>query len=88
MRILKNIVIVRKIIARCLADIRALRYQKRPEWAFSSREDKDVGVDSTGGHPAMDYAEHRRTYEGFLRLTKFVIAALALLLIGMKIFLV
>lgn len=47
-----------------------------------------MGVDSTGGHPAMDYAEHRRTYEGFLRLTKFVIAALALLLIGMKIFLV
>lgn len=47
-----------------------------------------MGVDSTGGHPAMDYAEHRRTYEGFLRLTKFVIAALVVLLIGMKIFLV
>ncbi len=47
-----------------------------------------MGTDSIGGHPAMDYAEHRRTYEGFIRLTKFAIAALAVLLIGMKIFLV
>ncbi|MEZ5898066.1 MAG: aa3-type cytochrome c oxidase subunit IV [Hyphomicrobium sp.] len=52
------------------------------------REDKDVGVDTTSGHPDMDYSEHLRTYEGFLRLTKFIIAAIVVLLVGMKIFLV
>ncbi|HMN37177.1 MAG TPA: aa3-type cytochrome c oxidase subunit IV [Hyphomicrobium sp.] len=46
-----------------------------------------MGVDTTGGHPAMEYAEHRRTYESFIRFTKIAIAALAVLLIGMKIFL-
>jgi hypothetical protein len=47
-----------------------------------------VGVDLTKGHPDMDYAEHRRTYQGFLRLTKYMIVFLVLLLLGMKVFLV
>ena len=42
----------------------------------------------TGGHPAMDYNEHKRTYSSFLAATKFVIIFMALLLIGMFIFLV
>ena len=49
---------------------------------------KDVGVNTTGGHPAMDYAEHNKTYAGFIRLTKISIVLLVLLLAGMKYFLV
>ena len=47
-----------------------------------------MGVDTTGGHSAMDYAEHNRTYAGFLKLTKISIVLLVLLLAGMKVFLV
>jgi len=36
----------------------------------------------------MDYAEHTRTYAGFLRVTKIVIVCLVVLLVGMKIFLI
>ena len=36
----------------------------------------------------MDYAEHQKTYVSFLRLTKFAIVFLVILLAGMKIFLV
>lgn len=43
---------------------------------------------STGGHPAMDYAEHHRTYAGFLTATKLSLAAVILILVGMFIFLV
>lgn len=28
-----------------------------------------MAVDPTGGHPAMDYPEHMRTYSGFLKAT-------------------
>lgn len=28
-----------------------------------------MAVDPAGGHPAMDYPEHLRTYSGFLRAT-------------------
>lgn len=47
-----------------------------------------MGVNTTGGHPAMDYAEHNKTYAGFIRLTKISIVLLVLLLAGMKYFLV
>lgn len=46
-----------------------------------------MSVDTGGGHPAMDYAEHQRTYNGFVTLTRVSIAFLTLLLIGMAIFL-
>jgi hypothetical protein len=36
----------------------------------------------------MDYAEHMRTYEGFLHLSKMLIAFLVVLLTGMYFFLV
>ena len=32
-----------------------------------------MSVDTSQGHPAMDYAEHKKTYAGFLRITKIVI---------------
>lgn len=41
-----------------------------------------------GGHPDMDYAEHKRTYEMFLSFTKWGIGFLVVLLIGMAYFLV
>ena len=43
-----------------------------------------MAVETTGGHPAMDYAEHTRTYHRFIRgtvgLILFVIAILLFLL--------
>ncbi len=47
-----------------------------------------MGVDTSGGHPAMDYAEHNRTYANFLSWTKFGIIFLVVLLAGMAYFLV
>ncbi|MFN0219708.1 MAG: aa3-type cytochrome c oxidase subunit IV [Hyphomicrobium sp.] len=47
-----------------------------------------MGIDPKGGHPAMDYNEHNKTYAGFLRFTKIAIVLLVLLLVGMKVFLV
>jgi hypothetical protein len=43
---------------------------------------------ATGGHPDMDYAEHNRTYAGFLTATKICLSAVILVLVGMYIFLV
>ena len=47
-----------------------------------------MGVNTSGGHPAMDYSEHNKTYAGFIRFTKVAIVLLVLLLAGMKYFLV
>jgi Bacterial aa3 type cytochrome c oxidase subunit IV len=35
------------------------------------------------GHPAMDYAEHYRTYNGFIKGTIIIVLLIALLLICM-----
>ena len=48
----------------------------------------DMSIDTTDGHKAMDYNEHLRTYSGFLRGTVILSALVALILIGMLIFLV
>jgi hypothetical protein len=47
-----------------------------------------MSVDTSKGHPAMDYREHTRTYDGFLRGTVILSVFVALLLLGMLIFLV
>lgn len=47
-----------------------------------------MSVDTSKGHPAMDYNEHERTYGGFLRFTKIAIIALIALLAAMAYFLV
>ncbi len=44
-------------------------------------------VAHTGGSTAMDYAEHERTYRGFVRFTKIATTVIVLILIGMAIFL-
>lgn len=47
-----------------------------------------MSVDTSGGHPAMDYREHVRTYKGFVAGTVILIVLVALILFGMLIFLV
>jgi Bacterial aa3 type cytochrome c oxidase subunit IV len=44
--------------------------------------------DQAGGHPDMDYAEHNRTYNGFILGTKILAGIVTLLLIWMLVFLV
>ncbi len=46
-----------------------------------------MSIDTSKGHPAMDYKEHVRTYNGFMLFTKISIVLLAILLAGMAIFL-
>lgn len=47
-----------------------------------------MAIDMNGGHPAMDYAEHGRTYHRFIQFTKYGIGFLVVLLVGMFFFLV
>lgn len=47
-----------------------------------------MAIDTSKGHPAMDYREHVTTYRGFLKLVQWAIVFLAVLLILMAYFLV
>lgn len=47
-----------------------------------------MSIDTSDGHHAMDYREHVRTYSGFLKGTIALIVLVALILLGMLIFLV
>ena len=47
-----------------------------------------MSVDTSNGHPAMDYAQHVGTYNSFLRFSKIGIVLIVLLLAGMYYFLV
>ena len=40
-----------------------------------------MAIDPTGGHSAMDYPEHIRTYSGFLRATMIMIALIVVILL-------
>jgi hypothetical protein len=40
-----------------------------------------MAVEPSGGHPAMDYPEHLRTYRGFLRVMMILIAFVAVVLL-------
>jgi Bacterial aa3 type cytochrome c oxidase subunit IV len=40
-----------------------------------------MAIDPAGGHPAMDYPEHLRTYSGFVRGTIVMIVMVALILL-------
>ncbi len=46
-----------------------------------------MSVNLTGGHAAMDYPEHARTYSAFLLGSKLLILFVAALLLGMAVFL-
>jgi hypothetical protein len=43
-------------------------------------------LDPAEGHPAMNYAEHERTYKLFLRLTGFVIIGVVIIMAFLAIF--
>jgi hypothetical protein len=72
----------RQLLRRFLHKCAAGRETQQP------RDDTSMSIDTSKGHPAMDYAEHTATYSGFLSLTKYLIAFLIVLLVGMYYFLV
>lgn len=45
-------------------------------------------IDTSNGHPAMDYPEHIRTYKGFLRATVVMTVLAVLVLLFMLVTLV
>ena len=47
-----------------------------------------MSIDTSDGHAAMDYSEHVRTFNGFVKGTTILIVLIALLLLGMFVFLV
>ena len=47
-----------------------------------------MSVDTSNGHPAMDYDQHKGTYNAFLRYSKIGIVLIIMLLVGMYLFLV
>ncbi len=47
-----------------------------------------MSIDTTGGHPEMDYREHVRTYNGFIKGTIVLTVLVVLILAGMAAFLV
>ncbi len=46
-----------------------------------------MAIDTSGGSPQMDYAEHIRTYRAFVKGTIILLAGVAAILAGMAIFL-
>jgi hypothetical protein len=40
-----------------------------------------MAVDPSGGHPAMDYPEHLRTYSGFLKATGILVVLVVAILV-------
>ncbi|RTL60551.1 MAG: aa3-type cytochrome c oxidase subunit IV [Hyphomicrobiales bacterium] len=40
-----------------------------------------MSIDTSNGHPAMDYPEHVRTYNGFIKASIFLIVFIALVLL-------
>lgn len=47
-----------------------------------------MAIETKGGHPDMDYAEHMSTYHGFIKTVQIAVVFLVVLLIGMYVFLV
>jgi len=47
----------------------------------SEIEDRPMAIDPAGGHPAMDYQEHLRTYSGFIKGTVVMIVLIVLILL-------
>jgi hypothetical protein len=45
-------------------------------------------IDPSEGHPAMDYAEHQRTYKMFLKLSVYIVVATVALMAFLALFVV
>lgn len=52
------------------------------------QDELGMSIDTSDGHEAMDYREHVRTYDRFLKGTVVLMATVAIILLGMLIFLV
>jgi len=65
-----------------------LRYHHSCRFGHESHKGNEMSVDTSGGHPAMDYKEHERTYAGFIRWTVIGTVLCVLILAGMAVFLV
>jgi hypothetical protein len=46
-----------------------------------------MSVNTSGGHPEMDYKEHTRTYSGFVRGLQLIVGVVLLTLVLMTVFL-
>ena len=46
-----------------------------------------MSIDTSDGHPAMDYREHIRTYNRFIKVTIVLVVHIVVILLGMLIFL-
>jgi len=79
---------LRKVVRPQLEACGLLGYQARSQLQADHSGDADVSINTSGGHAAMDYAEHQRTYAGFLYLAKITIVLIVALLAGMAFFLV
>ena len=64
--------------AGCWASFDGASGQKDPAWGHRGQYAETV---SPGEHPDMDYAEHEATYAFFLRLIKYLVAAVVIILI-------
>ena len=67
--------------------MRPLRYQGVLQYGRIARE-STMSIDTSDGHKAMDYREHVRTYDGFLKGSIVLVVLVALILISMLVFLV
>jgi hypothetical protein len=58
-------------------------YQDACDTTLSDLQDMGalMAIDPAGGHPAMDYPEHVRTYGGFLRATAILISLVVVILL-------
>jgi hypothetical protein len=63
------------------------RWVKEKSYKQPKKGRDGMGVNTSGGHPAMDYAEHERTYKAFLGWTKFTVVSVVIILAGMYFFL-
>jgi hypothetical protein len=54
----------------------------RREW------ESGMKIDPAEGHPAMDYAEHMKTYKLFLKLSAYTVVIVAIILAGLTLFVV
>jgi hypothetical protein len=59
---------------------RGLVYQG-PRSEHPRCEDYTMAIDPSGGHPAMDYPEHLRTYSGFIKGMMLMITFVVLVLL-------
>ena len=59
----------------------------RPRAPQIDHHGAEMSIDTSSGRPEMDYREHVRTYDGFIKGTIGLVVATVVVLIGMAIFL-